>query len=168
MKKTAKVIGGMLLIIILFIIIHPASPINKADYWREIVSFKPIKERIVSSINYQGIKETLKDYSYKAWEEEMVYRGASFILLVLFGYWRWPEKPGRIAAWMLLVPLSYYWAINHYQYSVLYQAIIFLGGLINGSCIIYMKNKALGMLSAIALHLTVNVTVISVIYYWYF
>ena len=164
MKRILKIIGLGLLIIIVFLMIQSGDSLKNAfssgsldSYWEEIGNIKPIKEKIGEALKEKGLHQTLADYSLVAYIEEMTYRGPVLIFMLLLGT---SKKWTRVAAWVPLLILNYYWATQH-SYPAFYQAIILLGGLINGLCIIQMKNKALGMITAIALHVATNVIIIS-------
>lgn len=168
MKRILKMIGLSLLIIIVFLLIQSGDSLKTAfssgslgSYWEEIGDIKPIKEKIDEELKERGLHQTLVNYSLAAYVEEMIYRGPVLIFLLLLGT---SKKWTEVAAWAPLLILSYYWATQH-SYPAFYQAIILLGGLINGLCIIQMKNKALGMITAIALHGAANVVIISSLYY---
>jgi len=166
MKKILQIIGISLLIIIFFLIMQSRDSLKKAfssgslyGYWEEIGDMGPIKDKIDRRLEEDGFHQTLAEYSLAAYAEEMIYRGPILILILLMG-----TKKRMTLIWPPLIALSYYWAIQH-SYPAFYQAIILLGGLVNGLCIIQMKNKALGMLAAITLHGTANVVIISSLHY---
>ena len=168
MKKTLQIIGLGLLIIIIFLMIRSGDSFRTAftsgslsSYWKEVGDIGPVKEIIDAKLEKNGLNQTLAEYSIAAYVEEMLYRGPVLIFMLLLGTSRkWTEA----LAWIPLFALSYYWATQH-SYPAFYQAMILIGGLINGLCIIQMKNKALGMIAAISLHGTANIVIISSLHY---
>ena len=157
MKKIAWIGIAITLITIAFAAINLVS---LTDF-----DFTSVKSLIDRSIKVNGIKQTLLDFLTHAYEEEMIYRGPLlFIFLISL---RRLEKFQKITAWLLLIYTTFLWTISiHSHYPWIVQVIVFNGGLINGCCIIYFKNKVFGLLTAIFLHGAVNAAAIGFVYYF--
>ena len=181
MKNAVRVLIAALLIIVVFIFFHPNnfSALNPAvglennsehvivDYCKELVSFKPVKDRIVKFINDLGIHDAFVQFGLLApLEEELWYRGALWIICLLFTL-RNPTY--KTLAWITLFIPTYIWAIQH-PYSPFYQSLVFLGGIINGCLIMFLAEKEekwlkwLGLPTAFFLHSFVNCLLVYIIW----
>ncbi len=165
MKKLLKTLVFFLIASLLFVIlshdfivaaftaITELNPEIFKNFWIAISDFKPVQNRINYSVINIGLFQTLLLFWTAAIVEEWGYRGSVFFLSLFGtsnrsrGYWAF--------VWITLLAPTYVWATDH-NYPLLYQAIIFLGGLINGLGIVYFsdnaRGKALGMMLAIFLH----------------
>lgn len=132
-----------------------------------MLELEAIIDVIAPCIHYYGFKRTIVNFVLGSYQEEMIYRGPLLLLFFLF-----PSQQNkrwlRFIAWCLLIFLTFQWTVKiHSTYPLFYQSVIFFGGLVNGSCIIYLKNKVLGMLLAVFLHSAVNISVIYIVYYYF-
>jgi len=157
--KAVRVIA-VILAIIVFLSFFDLSHLGGVN-----LDFKFIKDTIISDIQHRGLAGSMTHYFSGAYQEEMIFRGP--ILLLLLFLYQASDKTKEFLAWMLVIPLSSFWAEGHNGYPVFYQAIIFIAGLINGACIIYAKNKAMGMMAAILLHGIANILIILSIYFFF-
>jgi len=178
MKKIFHVLGLTLIISFVFLVFNPQlSIIDLIDqvwdsgqfvksfeaYLKKISDPKPVVRTLQNLYKDKGIKKSLALLCIGApLKEEFLFRMMPLLFFIIFG-----TKNGerRAVAWIILVLSTHYWTCYHY-YPPLYQAIVFQGGLINGSCIIYFSDKKiwgflriykwLGALTAILLHSAAN------------
>lgn len=181
MKRIAATLGIFLLITALFITFHPGHSLVAvfdkiltekelvrplSEYWNLASNTGPVRERVVHLVKSVGFLESLKAMWLAAFEEEWIYRGPLFLLILLGISPPWFRTA---LVWSFLLLPTYYWTMDHH-YPVFCQAMILLGGLINGACIMHASDtsryKALGMLLAIFLHGLANTFYLILFYYF--
>lgn len=157
-----------------FVTFHPKSSDNYFNNWRDLLSFKPVINRVENAIERDGIQNVLSLYLIQApIFEEIIYRGPVWLLCIVLGLMgcnsRWEKN---VVVWPVLVIPALAWSFLH-PYPPIYQAFVFLGGIVDGAVIIYLLEKkwsaasVFGSLTlAIYMHSALNLLALVIV--WFF
>ncbi len=134
---------GIATVLTVFIAFHPEAH-NKYDFWKDLTSFNPVTNRVKDAIANEGLYKVITLYIVTAPVfEEIAYRGPLWLLCVilrLFGLNHNHCRGRNALLWPVLVIPTLAWSLLH-PYPPIFQAFVFLGGIFNGTCIIYLLEE---------------------------